>query len=427
VCNSADDDCDGSVDDGASGGDTWYSDGDGDGFGDAGASTVACDAPPGSVADSSDCDDDDAAVSPDATELCNGADDDCDGTVDDGATGGTWYADVDGDSYGNPLDTTDACEQPAGYVADDSDCDDADAGVSPDADEVCNGLDDNCSGDTEDEAGSAAVEDGTGEWTDVTDILAAGTAASPAEIGDAATRDLVITDGTLHLCEGTWYAKIVTSSPSTAFAVEGAGAEETTLSGGGIANGSVVSVTAGAVDLTGVTITGGKGSSGTHGGGVIVGEYTVPPSVPNVTLTDSVVTGNTTSYGGGLAIYNYGWIELVDTLVDGNTASVAGGGLWVQNYGYLTCAAETLGAAGIVANTSTYGAGVYLSSAAGGGLETVGCDWGATGTADDNSSYDVQWYPRSASTQWCYGDAASLTDTVTCAGGSCTASTEACP
>jgi hypothetical protein len=61
---------------------TWYADADGDGFGNAGSTTTACTQPVGYVANSSDCDDNSAAVNPNATEVCNGIDDDCDGLTD---------------------------------------------------------------------------------------------------------------------------------------------------------------------------------------------------------------------------------------------------------------------------------------------------------------------------------------------------------
>jgi hypothetical protein len=95
--------------------------------------------------DQGDCDDQDATRSPDAVELCNGADDDCDGTPDDGVTPPTWYADADGDGFGDPTAATIACEAPADAVADGTDCDDTDGAVHPGAPEACgDGVDQDC-------------------------------------------------------------------------------------------------------------------------------------------------------------------------------------------------------------------------------------------------------------------------------------------
>ncbi len=77
LCNELDDDCDDAVDEGI--GTTWYPDGDLDGFG-TGEGVQDCEAPDGWVDAGGDCDDADPAVHPEAAELCNGADDDCDGS-----------------------------------------------------------------------------------------------------------------------------------------------------------------------------------------------------------------------------------------------------------------------------------------------------------------------------------------------------------
>lgn len=76
ACNGVDDDCDGVTDPTTA----WWTDGDGDGFGGEGGED--CEPPEASVAQGGDCDDTDPAVHPDATETCNGIDDDCDGAVD---------------------------------------------------------------------------------------------------------------------------------------------------------------------------------------------------------------------------------------------------------------------------------------------------------------------------------------------------------
>jgi hypothetical protein len=88
-----------------------------------------------------DCDDDDPAVHPGATEECNGVDDDCDGVTDPTTA---WWTDADGDGFGGA--GGEDCEPPEGSVSQGGDCDDADAAVHPDATEVCNGIDDDCDG-----------------------------------------------------------------------------------------------------------------------------------------------------------------------------------------------------------------------------------------------------------------------------------------
>jgi hypothetical protein len=162
VCNMIDDDCDALVDDadpGVVGQPTWFQDADGDGYGNPAVSQLACFQPPGYVADATDCDDGDAAINPGATEVCNHVDDDCDGLVDDADPGvvgqATWYDDDDGDGFGDPGDSQEACFQPAGHVANDDDCDDGDGAVHPGAAEVCNSIDDDCDGAT-DEGGVCA-------------------------------------------------------------------------------------------------------------------------------------------------------------------------------------------------------------------------------------------------------------------------------
>ncbi len=151
-CDGVDEDCDGQVDDDPVDGGTWYADGDGDGFGDAGAPQRACAQPSGHVTDAADCDDGDPLIFPGAPERCNGEDDDCDGAVDEEpADPPLWYHDDDGDGFGDAEDATGACEPPADHVADASDCDDDDPQVFPEADERCNGVDDDCDGTVDEE------------------------------------------------------------------------------------------------------------------------------------------------------------------------------------------------------------------------------------------------------------------------------------
>ncbi len=147
ICDGVDQDCNGAVDDGAIDAAGWFEDVDGDGYGDAAAGVLACEPPSGFVDDDTDCDDAEVLTFPGAPELCNGVDDDCNGLADDGSIDALpWYADGDGDGYGDPAVRVDDCAPPLGYVADDADCDDGDLLVFPGAPERCNGLDDDCDG-----------------------------------------------------------------------------------------------------------------------------------------------------------------------------------------------------------------------------------------------------------------------------------------
>ena len=101
--------------------------------------------------EAADCDDSDATVYPGADEYCDSTDSDCDGLTDDededALDGGPWYADSDGDGYGDPKAISTLCLQPSGTVINANDCDDSSSTVYPGADEVgLNGVDDDCSG-----------------------------------------------------------------------------------------------------------------------------------------------------------------------------------------------------------------------------------------------------------------------------------------
>src|SRR6185369_12733615 len=118
---------------------TYYADADGDTYGNANVTAQACSPPAGYVSNSTDCDDSKSSVHPGAAETCNGIDDNCNGTIDEGVKT-TYYRDHDGDTYGNPNNTTQACSPPAGYVANNTDCDDTKSSVHPGAAETCNGI-----------------------------------------------------------------------------------------------------------------------------------------------------------------------------------------------------------------------------------------------------------------------------------------------
>jgi len=141
ICDGIDNDGDGEVDEGLLVFFFW--DLDEDGFGSS--NDVGCEVPPGAVLVSGDCNDADPLIHPDAAERCNDTDDNCDGQIDEGLNQ-TFYADLDGDGYGSPIDAVSDCMAPEGYVDNAEDCDDTASIISPAGLEICNYQDDNCDG-----------------------------------------------------------------------------------------------------------------------------------------------------------------------------------------------------------------------------------------------------------------------------------------
>ena len=141
VCDGIDNNCNNQIDEG--GLTTFYADADGDGFGDINVTIQDCTAPANYVADNTDCDDNDPNINPNATETCDGIDNNCNNQIDEGALL-TFYADVDGDNFGDNNVSVQACTAPANYVTDNTDCDDNNPNINPNATELCDGIDNNC-------------------------------------------------------------------------------------------------------------------------------------------------------------------------------------------------------------------------------------------------------------------------------------------
>jgi hypothetical protein len=149
ICDSLDNNCSGFINDGLDVF-TYYRDADQDGFGDEGIFMDTCltASPEGFVAIGGDCNDNDANINPDAAEVCDDIDNNCNGMLNDGLDVFTYYRDADQDGFGDEGIFMDTCltASPEGFVAIGGDCNDNDANINPDAAEVCDDIDNNCNG-----------------------------------------------------------------------------------------------------------------------------------------------------------------------------------------------------------------------------------------------------------------------------------------
>ena len=392
LCNEIDDDCDGDVDEDAQSV-TWYLDNDGDGFGDPGETVDSCEEVAGYVENGDDCDDNDGDINPDADEVCNDLDDDCNGKVDDGAKAVTWYADDDGDGFGDPDTTQDSCEQPKNYVSDDTDCDDANEDVNPDAAEICDALDNDCDGSVDNDAVDAeefaddADGDGFGDPTAttlgcspvVTNTLDCDDSdANEPQVADSAASGTM--DGSLTNPWDTIQEAIDNATECVAVLPGGyvenidfggadievfsiGGSDETIIDGGG--NGSVVTFAnaeGSGAELRGFTIQ--------HGDGTMEKTSEARPCGS----TSSCTTSTLTYCGGGIYI-DGAKPSLVDLIVTDNTLPAysyvelsATEDEYIYSYGAGICVngakGTTLDHVDITNNFADRGGGLYIGSAA---------------------------------------------------------------
>ncbi|MFT5429461.1 MAG: hypothetical protein ACI9OJ_000132 [Myxococcota bacterium] len=175
-CSGKDQNCDGKVGpENTPGCLNYYLDTDKDTFGVAGDFRCLC-APdaPYSTLEAGDCNDENNEIKPGVAESCDTVDNDCDGVTDPADSAGctTWLKDGDKDNYGGDDEAVCLCvaEPPFNTIVG-GDCDDENDKISPVGEEKCNGVDDNCDGETDEiDAGGCKTyykdEDGDGYGTE---------------------------------------------------------------------------------------------------------------------------------------------------------------------------------------------------------------------------------------------------------------------
>ncbi len=290
LCDRQDNNCNGELDENVVDGITWYPDADGDGAGDINSPKQSCEAPQDSSFEGTDCDDQNPLVYPEMVELCDQADNNCNGTVDEAAVDALpIYADADQDGFGDPLGVAYSCSIDAGYVANAFDCNDDDSLVP-------------------------LYVDSTGQDG------AAGTLNDPlAHIQEAVDQQAAC----ILVGSGRFYEDLYLESYSGSI-TSSTGSSTTTLQGSG--SGSVVRILDSQVELDGFTIQGGGPEDWNFrvgGGGCLAMQEGLGGGIhaerSNVNLVDLVIRENDVRPGSsGDPNCNEEWIS-------------SGGGLYAED------------------------------------------------------------------------------------------------
>ncbi|MEL6344887.1 MAG: MopE-related protein [Myxococcota bacterium] len=158
-----------------------FFDADGDGYGDPLITAVCGD--PDAVELNTDCDDADNDIFPGADEFCDAIDNNCDGLVDgeDSLDASPYYADNDGDAFGDEADVVYSCRPVEGRVEESTDCNDDDVAIFPGADESCyDSIDSNCDGADNFSGCSFSLEFADATFVGENDVDRAGYSLAPA-------------------------------------------------------------------------------------------------------------------------------------------------------------------------------------------------------------------------------------------------------
>ena len=349
ICDGRDNDCDGLIDEEVSVIAFW--DRDGDGVGDAEKARRVCSLPEDGSFDAGDCDDLNAAIYPGADELCDGKDNDCDDEIDEGV-GDTFYQDLDGDGRGTSRETVQACSAPDGYSSNDQDCDDAEIARYFGAEELCDGIDNDCDLDVDEDIIPQLVwadldDDGYGDpdspgtgcgsvggWSDndldcddtdadtnpdTLEIAGNGLdedcdgyvdeRAVPEHYVDVAAALLGTSAGdVIQLGDGFHFETFDLRGHDVVFA--GEGCDRTVVYADGV--GTVLTMDMGTVEN--MTLTGGAA-----GGLLVTGDVTARAICSEYNFTEEK--------GGGIRVMEDASLHIEDSRIVGNSAKEAGGGL----------------------------------------------------------------------------------------------------
>jgi hypothetical protein len=287
----------------------------------------------------------------------------------------TWYKDADNDGYSDGTINTTSCIRPSGYkiaselTAISGDCNDSDASIHPGATEVCNGKDDNCDGQTDEDVCFTML------YVEKSGVCGGN---SPCYSSMQDGINAAGNEATIKVAQGTYHENILinTSKDFTLlggwdsnFSSKTDAPSQTIINGDatndGVGDGSAIALNAGSgvnitVNVENLTITNGYA---TKGGGINI--VSSNSGSAQVTLQNNFITGNTAEYGGGIYTEssNSGTtaLTLTNNMIVENTATY-GGGIYVNSMDSGSITNLTLTNNTTTDNAADYGAGIYAES-----------------------------------------------------------------
>ncbi len=206
--------------------------------------------------------------------------------------------------------------------------------MNPTADEICDGIDNDCSIATSEDG--LVTTDGSHTFSSITQALL------PASSGS-----------TVLVCDGTYTGGSSIDDDITLVSLNGASA--TTLQG----NGSVpvLGVTSGEVTISGFTIRGGGGAPNPAGLGGSVGGGVMVTSPDDVTVEDCWITDNEAALGAGVYAGEGSDLTVIDSTISYNDAEEHGGGLCLESGSF------ALQSVDVQYNSADTGGGIYVDDA----------------------------------------------------------------
>ena len=159
--------------------------------------------PDGFATESGDCAPQNPDRHPEAEESCNGKDDDCDGKSDENLETSTWYRDLDADGYaGSDAESREDCMDPStegtAWASRRNDCAPEEPTANPDGTEVCDDLDNNCNGDVDE----GCDDDGDGYCDAEMTVVGSDVMTCPEGGGDCKDAFKAVHPNAEELCDG---------------------------------------------------------------------------------------------------------------------------------------------------------------------------------------------------------------------------------